>query len=127
MSKDNTLPAGSRITWVHYALDGANVARTGTVVDRAPTPPSTGYGSRRSTPGVVVAYWVHPDDADDRDLYPIVAVGKASSGHCAHGRYVNGAGSQHVGKGELFASWSPDSPTGKLVADGLKELAAAHA
>jgi hypothetical protein len=127
MTKDNTLPAGTPITWIHYALDGTNVARTGIVVDRAPTPPSTGYGSRRSTPGVKVVYWVHPDEADERDLYPIIAVGKATSGHCAHGRCVDGAGSQYVGKGDLFASWSPESPTGKLVADGLKALAAAHA
>lgn len=120
------LPAGSPIQWVHYALDGANLVRTGIVVDRAPTPPTKGHGSRAETPGVKVVYWVHPDEADDRDGYPIVAVGKATSGRCAHGRYVDGAGSQHVGKGDLFASWCPESPTGKLVADGVKLLLELH-
>lgn len=123
MAKITTLPAGSRITWVHYATDGANSVRSGTVVDRAPTPPTVGRGSSARTAGFVVAYWVHPDEPDERDGYPIVAVGKATSGHCVHGKYIDGAGSQYAGKSDMFASWSPESPTGKLVADGVKLLA----
>jgi hypothetical protein len=122
----DTLPAGTPVTWTQYALDGANLIRTGIVVDRAPTPESKGHGSRRDTPGFVVAYWVHPDEADDRDGYPIIAVAKASSSRSAHGRYVDQAGDQFTTKGGLFASWCPDSPTGKLVADGVKLLLELH-
>lgn len=121
-----TLTPGSTVTWTQYAVDGPNVVRTGKIVDRAPTPPSTGWGSYKQTPGFVVAYWVHPDEPDDRDGYPIIAIAKASSGHSAHGDYMAGAGDQYVTKGALFASWAPDSPTGKLVADGLRAIAKFH-
>lgn len=98
---------GSRITWTQRVQDGRAVVRTGTVIDRAPTPESKGYGFRRKTAGFKVAYWVLPDEADARDTAWFVVVAKSTV----------------YPKGELFSSWSPECTTYRVAMDGLHALA----
>lgn len=96
---------GARITWTHFDPAGERLERSGTIVSLAP-----------KTQSVTMGFWVVPDQADARDLYPIVYVGKASSYSPAHGAYLDGAGNQYADKGSLFASWHEHSPTGQMTA-----------
>lgn len=101
---------GSAITWSQLYPDYrlGPTERTGVVWEDAPL-----------FDGAVRSVWVVPDRALTTDLYAVVAVGKASRSHDAHGTYGMVSGGW-VSKGEIFASNLVSSPSGNLVARALQ-------
>lgn len=111
---------GDPIAWTHFSADGRRVRRTGVVIDRTPSLPSSRFQDE-----IEVAWWVQPDEALPGDLYVFLAVARSPAASTrVHGRFAQGVVQATAGRGELYASAHPESPTGRLVMLALQEMRA---